>query len=434
MKQEILAGRCRISVIGLGYVGLPLAVAFARKAEVIGFDVNTGKIAQYRQGIDPTNEVGSAALRRSTIRFTSHAADLRQARFHIIAVPTPIDSHKNPDLSMLKQASTLLGENLETGSIVVYESTVYPGVTEEICLPALEAASGLKAGRDFAVGYSPERINPGDKLHTLEQTIKIVSAMDRTTLAIIADVYSMVIKAGVHQASSIKVAEAAKVIENCQRDINIAFVNELSIIFNRMGLNTEEVLAAAGTKWNFLDFFPGLVGGHCIGVDPYYLTYRSEELGYTPQVILAGRTINDGMGKQVAENTVKQMIQAGCQINNSNVLIMGLTFKENVPDIRNTRVKDIIDELEQYGITVYVHDPLADAAEVQATYGLKLRELDAVPAVHAVVFAVAHEPFKQLKLSSLSPLYGENGRVLIDVKWLFDARQAKEQGFSYWRL
>jgi len=435
----------KLSVIGLGYVGLPIAIAFSKKVGVIGFDINKEKINLYKSGIDPTKEVGNEAVRNTTLEFTSDEAKLKEAKFHIVAVPTPVNPDHTPDLSPIISASRILGRNLTEGSVVVYESTVYPGVTEEICVPILEKESGLKCGVSFKVGYSPERINPGDKEHRLETIVKVVSGMDDYTLDIVARVYSLVVKAGVYKAESIKVAEAAKVIENSQRDINIAFMNELSIIFNKMGIDTKAVLNAAGTKWNFLNFTPGLVGGHCIGVDPYYLTYKAEQIGYHSQIILAGRKINDSMGKYVAENTVKNMIKARKQINGSKVAIFGITFKENCPDVRNSKVIDIINELEEYGVSVYVVDPEADADEVWREYGITLCRPEVVKDVDAVIFAVSHAQFKSISLEKLREIYrtsctyetnnpGEKECVLIDVKGIFNKKEAEDLGYIYWRL
>lgn len=423
-----------ISVIGLGYVGLPLAIEFAKKARVIGFDINNQKIENYRSFIDDTNEVGSEALKETTVAFTSNEEELRKAQFHIVAVPTPINNDKTPDLRPIIGASQILGRNLKPGSIVVYESTVYPGVTEEVCVPILEEFSGLKCGKDFKVGYSPERINPGDKVHTVTKITKIVSGMDSETLERIAETYGLIIEAGVYKAESIKVAEAAKVIENSQRDINIAFMNELSIIFNRLGIDTQAVLKAAGTKWNFLNFTPGLVGGHCIGVDPYYLTYKAEQIGYHPQVILAGRRINDSMGKYIAENTVKQLIKADKQIKGAQVLIMGLTFKENVPDIRNTRVVDIIEELKEYGVDTIISDNIADKQEAMKEYGITLKHFDDIRNVDAIIVAVAHQDYRRITLEDLKRKYRDNRYVLVDVKGLYNRELAREAGYLYWRL
>lgn len=432
---DIKAKREKLSVVGLGYVGMPLAIAFGKKADVIGFDINEKKVELYKSGIDVTNEVGDEEIRRSTVDFTSEEKKLREAKFHVVAVPTPINEDKTPNLNPLKGATKTVGRNLTKGSIVVYESTVYPGVTEEVCIPILEKESGMKCGQDFKIGYSPERINPGDKKHRLENIVKVVSAVDEESLDIISKVYELVVDAGVHRAESIKVAEAAKVIENSQRDINIAFMNELSIIFNKLDIDTKAVLEAAGTKWNFLNFTPGLVGGHCIGIDPYYLTYKAEQTGYHSQIILSGRKINDGMGKHVAEYTVKNMIKADKQVKGSKVAIMGLTFKENCPDVRNTKVIDIIDELEEYGIEVLVVDPAADAEEVYNEYGIKLRNVDEIENIDAVIFAVAHDEFKSLTLENIFKLYnGSNGKVLIDVKGIFEKEEAESLGYIYWRL
>jgi len=434
LLENILSGHEKISVIGLGYVGLPLAVAFSGKITVIGFDVNRKKVDKYQNGIDVTNEVGNERLKNARVEFTCNGEDLKESRFHIVAVPTPIKRDKTPDLEPVIGASRIVGKALQPGSIVVYESTVYPGVTQDICVPVLERESGLKCGTDFKVGYSPERINPGDRQHTVENITKIVSGMDDESLEIIARVYSLVIKSGVYRAESIKVAEAAKVIENAQRDINIAFMNELSIIFNRMNIDTTSVLRAAATKWNFLQFSPGLVGGHCIGVDPYYLTYKAEETGYHPQVILAGRKINDEMGKYVAENTVKQLIKADRQIKGSRVLIMGITFKENVPDVRNSRVIDIINELREYGVEVYVSDTYADREEVDEEYGIEMIELNRVYKFDAIIFAVAHNRYRDMSLEELKNYYVNCNPVLIDVKGIFDREKALRLGYCYWRL
>jgi UDP-N-acetyl-D-galactosamine dehydrogenase len=432
--EQIRDRKEKISVIGLGYVGLPLAVALSGKADVIGFDISEKKIESYRQGIDVTKEVGNKKLKRTKVHFTCKGEDLKGSRFLIVAVPTPIAKDKTPDLSPVRSASEIVGRNLKKGSIVVYESTVYPGVTEDVCVPILEKFSGLKCGKDFKVGYSPERINPGDKVHTVENITKIVSGMDEESLETIAKVYELIIKAGVYKAESIKVAEAAKVIENTQRDINIAFMNELSIVFNKMGIDTLAVLKAAGTKWNFLKFFPGLVGGHCIGVDPYYLTYKSEELGYHPQVILSGRRINDGMGKYIAENAVKLLIKNDIHIKGSKVLVMGITFKENVPDVRNSKVIDIVNELKEYGIDVFVTDPNADACEVMHEYGIGLVDLNCNERYDAVVVAVNHDEYCSLALNDLKSLYRNGSYILIDVKGLYNREEALGSEFSYWRL
>ena len=434
--EAIKAGTARIGIVGLGYVGLPLAAAFGRKAKVIGFDISTKKIDQLKRGFDETGELTAEELTTTSIDYTTNADRLKEVSFFIVTVPTPIDDHNKPDLTPVVSASRSIGRNLSPGSIIVYESTVYPGVTEDLCVPVLEQESGLKCGIDFKVGYSPERINPGDKVHTVDKIVKVVSGQDAETLETVARVYEMVITAGVHRAASIKVAEAAKVIENTQRDLNIALMNELAIIFNKMEIPTMDVLAAAGTKWNFLKFTPGLVGGHCIGVDPYYLTYKAEEIGYNPQVILAGRRINDSMGKYVAETTIKKLIQADKSVKGSRVLILGLTFKENVPDIRNSKVIDIVRELREYGIEVLVHDPVASAEEARAEYAVELCRLDQVGTVDAVVFAVAHKAYEELSLAQLKKLCSNgNGQgVVIDVKSIRSRMDIENAEMVYWSL
>ncbi|MDT8421240.1 MAG: nucleotide sugar dehydrogenase [Desulfuromonadales bacterium] len=426
----------KIAVIGLGYVGLPLAAAFGRKTEVIGFDIHQEKIAQLRRGYDATGELTGADLAATRIDYTTDPARLSEARFFIVTVPTPIDSNKKPDLTPLQSASRCIGQNLRPGAIIVYESTVYPGVTEDVCVPILEQQSGLTCGVDFKVGYSPERINPGDKVHTVDKIVKVVSGQDAETLETVARVYELVVTAGVHRASSIRVAEAAKVIENTQRDLNIALMNELALIFGRMGIPTRDVLEAAGTKWNFLPFTPGLVGGHCIGVDPYYLTYKAEEIGYHPQVILAGRRINDGMGKYVAENCIKKMIQADKTVKGARVLVLGLTFKEDVPDIRNSKVIDIIRELEDYGAEVLVHDPHACPEESRKEYGVELVDLQDVRGVDAVVWAVAHRAFAAVTTDVLQKICCDNGGsgVVVDVKGALCRRDVESIGLNYWTL
>lgn len=434
LYKQLVNRETKLSLIGLGYVGMPIAVAFAKKVDVVGFDLNAEKIALYKQGVDPTREEGDDVIRRTTVDFTSDAARLREAKFHIVAVPTPVNPDHTPDLEPLKSASCLLGRNLTPGSVVVFESTVYPGVTEEVCVPILEQESGLVCGRDFKVGYSPERINPGDKEHRLAKIRKVVSGMDAETLDCVARVYGLVVEAGVYRAESIRVAEAAKVIENCQRDINIAFMNELSIIFNRMGIDTKSVLEAAGTKWNFLKFQPGLVGGHCIGVDPYYLTYKAEKLGYHSQIILAGRRINDDMGKYVAENCVKCLIAAGKNVRGANVAILGFTFKENCPDTRNTRVIDIVRELQEYGIPPVVADPAADAAEAKRLYGIEFADLNGIRDMDAVIIAVAHDAFKSLAPAELNRFFAPGRKVLLDIKGIFDRRVFEAADYLYWRL
>lgn len=434
LYEDLLAGKERLSVIGLGYVGMPIAVAFAKVLAVIGYDNNAEKIKAYQEGRDPTQEIGDAAIQKSTMLFTSDAAELKKARFHIVAVPTPVNDDHTPNLSPVISASEAVGKNLMPGSIVVYESTVYPGVTEEICIPILERASGLMAGKEFKVGYSPERINPGDKKHRLENIVKIVSGMDAQSLDTIARVYALVAKAGIHRAESIKVAEAAKVIENSQRDINIAFMNELSLIFHKMGIDTREVLHAAGTKWNFLPFYPGLVGGHCIGVDPYYLTHKAEQLGYHSQVILAGRRINDGVGKYIAENTVKLLIHSEKQVKKARVAILGFTFKENCQDTRNTKVFDIVKELREYGIEPMIFDPVADAEEARKFYGIDVKREGQLCRMDALIVAVAHDVFKTYDMEMLNAFYQKGEKVLVDVKGLFDKEAFKAAGYHYWRL
>ena len=434
LYEKLVAKEEKLSLVGLGYVGMPIAVAFAKKIDVVGFDLNEAKIELYKSGIDPTNEVGNEAIQATTIDFTADETKLREAKFHIVAVPTPVNDDHTPDLTPVESASRIVGRNLTKGSIVVYESTVYPGVTEEVCVPILEKESGLICGVDFKVGYSPERINPGDKVHRLETITKIVSGMDEETLDVVAKVYELVVEAGVYPAESIKVAEAAKVIENSQRDINIAFMNELSIIFNKMGIDTQAVLKAAGTKWNFLNFYPGLVGGHCIGVDPYYLTYRAEMLGYHSQIILAGRRINDDMGKYVAENVVKNLIAADKPVKNAKVAILGFTFKENCPDTRNTKIIDIVNELKEYGITPVIADPEADAAEAKHLYGIEFVDIDSIKDMDAVILAVAHEAFKALAMEDIDALFGEGQKVLLDIKGLLNRKEYEAAGYSYWRL
>ena len=403
---------------------------------MIGFDINEEKIACYLRGIDPTHEVGDEGVAGCSVEFTADETRLREAKFHIVAVPTPVREDHTPDLGPVEGASRILGRNLTKGSIVVYESTVYPGVTEEVCVPILERESGLQCGVDFKIGYSPERINPGDKVHRLETIVKIVSGMDQETLEEIAGVYGLVVKAGVHRAESIRVAEAAKVIENSQRDINIAFMNELSIIFNRMGIDTKAVLEAAGTKWNFLNFCPGLVGGHCIGVDPYYLTYRAEQLGYHSQIILSGRRINDDMGKYVAESLIKSLIRADIPVKNAGVAILGFTFKENCPDTRNTKVIDIVKELREYGIEPVIADPEADTAEANRLYGISFVEMGEISDMDAVILAVSHKVFEKLSPDTLNRFYKKRHtrRVLADIKGILNRERLEEAGYLYWRL
>lgn len=436
LYEKLVSGEEKLSLVGLGYVGMPIAVAFAKKIKVVGFDLNEEKIALYKKGIDPTNEVGGEVIRNTKVDFTADCEKLREAKFHIVAVPTPVNADHTPDLSPVEGASRILGQNLTKGSIVVFESTVYPGVTEDICVPILEKESGLKCGVDFKIGYSPERINPGDKVHRLETITKIVSGMDEETLDIVAKVYELVVEAGVHRAESIKVAEAAKVIENSQRDINIAFMNELSIIFHKMGIDTKSVLEAAGTKWNFLPFMPGLVGGHCIGVDPYYLTYKAEELGYHSQIILSGRRINDDMGKYVAESLVKDLIRANIPVKHAKVAILGFTFKENCPDTRNTKVIDIYKELGEYGIVPIVVDPAADAGEAKRLYGIEFQTMDDIHEVDALIIAVAHEQFLSLDREKISSFYNptHKRKVLMDLKGILERKEYLTKDFLYWRL
>lgn len=435
LYEKLVSGEEKLSLVGLGYVGMPIAVAFAKKVKVVGFDLNAQKIELYKSGIDPTNEVGGEVVKNTKVEFTADASKLKEAKFHIVAVPTPVNDDHTPDLSPVEGASRLLGQNLVKGSVVVFESTVYPGVTEDICVPILEKESGLKCGVDFKVGYSPERINPGDKVHRLETITKIVSGMDEETLDTVAKVYELVVEAGVYRAESIKVAEAAKVIENSQRDINIAFMNELSIIFHKMGIDTKSVLEAAGTKWNFLKFSPGLVGGHCIGVDPYYLTYKAEELGYHSQIILSGRRINDDMGRYVAESLVKNLIKTDVPVKEAKVAILGFTFKENCPDTRNTKVIDIYRELGEYGIKPMVVDPAADAAEAEKLYGITFGKLEEVRNMDAVVIAVAHSQFSQLAKEDIAAFFNPEHKVkvLLDIKGLLDKRDYQED-YLYWRL
>ncbi|MDN6729167.1 MAG: nucleotide sugar dehydrogenase [Alkalibacterium sp.] len=427
----------KISLVGLGYVGMPIAVSFANKTEVIGFDISKEKVELYKQGIDPTKEVGDKAIQETTVEFTADETKLKEAKFHIVAVPTPVNSDHTPDLRPVESASRTVGRNLTKGSIVVFESTVYPGVTEDNCIPILEKESGLECGVDFKVGYSPERINPGDKVHRLETIVKVVSGMDEDSLDIIAKVYELVVEAGVHKADSIKVAEAAKVIENSQRDINIAFMNELSIIFDKMGIDTKAVLEAAGTKWNFLNFSPGLVGGHCIGIDPYYLTYKAEQLGYHSQIILSGRRINDNMGKYVVENVIKNLIKANVPVQEAKVAILGFTFKENTPDTRNTRVIDIYNELNEYGITPMIADPVADAEEAQHEYGLEFNSLDDIKNMDTIILAVGHDQFLKLTQDDINGLFKEGSndtKVLLDIKGILDRKEYETAGYRYWRL
>jgi len=436
LYEELLNRKEKIALIGLGYVGMPIAVAFSKKLDVIGFDVNERKINLYRDGIDPTNEVGNDNIKKCTVDFTSDESRLKEAKFYIVAVPTPVNTDHTPDLAPVESASRVLGRNLTKGSIVVYESTVYPGVTENICVPILEKESGLKCGVDFKVGYSPERINPGDKVHRLENIRKIVSGMDNETCEIIKNVYNLVIEVGTYPVSSIKTAEAIKVVENSQRDINIAFMNELAMVFDRMNIDTNEVVDGMNTKWNALGFRPGLVGGHCIGVDPYYFTYEAEKLGYHSQIILNGRIINDRMGAYIADTVVKKMVEVGQAPKKSKIIILGLTFKENCPDIRNSKVIDIVRELNKYGIEPDIVDPWVDDNEAFHEYGIHITEINDVHNADCIVAAVAHKQFKENGLQSLKSLFGEfsKEKVLIDVKGIYNRAELASSGVSWWRL
>jgi len=437
LYDKIINRQEKLSLIGLGYVGMPIAVAFAKKVNVIGFDLNEEKINLYKQGIDPTKEIGDEALKQSTVEFTTDEKKLREAKFHIIAVPTPINSDKTPDLTPIVGASKILGRNLSKDSIIVYESTVYPGVTEDICVPILEKESGLECGKDFKIGYSPERINPGDKIHRLENIKKIVSGMDAESLDIISSIYELVIEAGVHKASCIKVAEAAKVAENSQRDINIAFMNELAMVFDKMGINTNEVVDAMNTKWNALGFRPGLVGGHCIGVDPYYFIYQAANLGYHSQIILSGRKINDGMSVFVADTIIKKLILANKIVKQSKVVILGTTFKENCPDIRNSKVIDIIKRLQEFDINPIICDSYADSEDVKQEYSIDLHKLDTIHNADCIVFAVAHDEFKKLSIEQLDEMFRcipNNEKIIIDVKGILNKYELEEKGYIYWSL
>lgn len=436
--QRIIDGKERISVIGLGYVGLPIAVAFSRKVSVIGYDINGKRIEQLKKGIDPTGELGNEKIKGTQLEYSNSTEKLKDAKFHIVAVPTPVNLDHTPNLSPVENASRILGKNLTRGSIVVFESTVYPGVTEDVCVPILEEESGLHCGEDFKVGYSPERINPGDKIHRLENIRKIVSGMDHETLQEIKNVYDLVIEAGTYPVSSIKTAEAIKVVENSQRDINIAFMNELAMVFDRMGIDTNEVVDGMNTKWNALGFRPGLVGGHCIGVDPYYFTYEAEKLGYHSQIILNGRIVNDGMGAYIANMTVKKMVEAGLAPKNSNVVILGLTFKENCPDIRNSKVNDIVKTLNGFGISPIIVDPWADREEAKREYDITITSIEDIKAADCVVVAVAHNDFKNMSIEKMKQLYrkssSEKGKVLIDVKGIFNIDVLENSGLNWWRL
>ncbi len=438
LYDKLVAGEERLALVGLGYVGMPIAVAFASKGlSVIGFDLNEKKIELYRSGIDPTKEVGNDAVKASSVEFTSDAEKLREAKFIIVAVPTPVNLDHTPDLSPVIGASEIVGKNLTKGAIVVYESTVYPGCTEDICIPILERESGLKCGVDFKIGYSPERINPGDKVHRLENIRKIVSGIDAESLEEIKNVYDIVIEVGTYPVSNIRTAEAVKVVENSQRDINIAFMNELAMVFDRMNIDTNEVVSGMNTKWNALGFRPGLVGGHCIGVDPYYFTYQAEKLGYHSQIILNGRIVNDGMGKYVADAAVKKMIEAGQAPKHSKVAIFGLTFKENCPDTRNSKVNDVIKRLNEFGIEPIVVDPWASAEDAMREYGVKLTPVEEVKDVDCIIVAVAHNEFVSLGLEKIKTFFSNRPdceKVLLDVKGLFDIKELDASGLKYWRL
>ena len=437
LYEKLVTRHEKLSLIGLGYVGMPIAVAFAKKVDVIGFDVNEKKIRLYRSGIDPTHEVGDEAIRQTSVHFTSDEIELRNAKFHIVAVPTPVNQDKTPDLTPVIKASEVVGRNLTEGSIVVYESTVYPGVTEDVCIPILERESGLCCGRDFKVGYSPERINPGDKVHRLENIRKIVSGMDTESLEEIRNVYDLVIEVGTYPVSSIKTAEAIKVVENSQRDINIAFMNELAMVFDRMGIDTNEVVDGMNTKWNALGFRPGLVGGHCIGVDPYYFVYEAEKLGYHSQIIAAGRKVNDGMGAFVADAAIKEMVLAGKSPREAKVVVLGLTFKENCPDTRNSKVEDIILRLREYGIHPVVVDPWANEYDAMTEYGVKLTRLEDVSEADCIIAAVAHNEFRDLSISDIKTLYRcapDEEKVLLDVKGMYSTTELKASKMRWWRL
>lgn len=439
LYNKLITNEEKLSLVGLGYVGMPIAVAFAKKGlSVIGFDLNKEKIELYKSGIDPTKEVGDAVIRNTSVQFTADEKSLREAKFHIVAVPTPVNTDHTPDLTPVIGASEIIGRNLVLGSIVVYESTVYPGCTEDVCIPILEKESGLKCGKDFKVGYSPERINPGDKVHRLENIHKIVSGIDEDALTEIKAVYDLVIKVGTYPVSNIRTAEAVKVVENSQRDINIAFMNELAMVFDRMDIDTNEVVDGMNTKWNALGFRPGLVGGHCIGVDPYYFTYQAEKLGYHSQIILNGRIVNDGMGAFVADATIKQMIKAGIAPKKSKVIILGLTFKENCPDTRNSKVEDIINRLAEYDINPIVIDPWANPIDAKREYNVDLKLMDEAKDADCIILAVAHNEFRELTWEQIASMYKfgteMDERVLIDVKGIKNRNEATEQGYRYWRL
>lgn len=437
LYKKIVNGQEKISIVGLGYVGMPIAIAFAKKTKVIGFDLNSSKIEMYKKGIDPTYEVGDEAIKSTRVEFTDEPSKLREAKFHIVAVPTPINQDKTPNLAPVESASQILGQNLTKGSIIVFESTVYPGVTEDVCVPILEKESSLKCGLDFKIGYSPERINPGDKVHTLSNICKIVSGMDQESLQEIKKIYDLVIQAGTYPVSSIKTAEAIKVVENSQRDINIAFMNELAMVFDRMGIDTNEVVDGMNTKWNALGFRPGLVGGHCIGIDPYYFTYEAEKLGYHSQIVLAGRKVNDGMGEFVADAAIKQLILAGKVVKDSKVVILGLTFKDNCPDIRNSKVEDIIIRLKEFEINPIITDPWANEKDAANEYSVTLSKIEDVTNADCVIIAVAHNEFKELGIEGVDKLFKASAnqeKILIDVKGILSREEVSALGYRYWRL
>lgn len=437
LYEKILKGEEKIALVGLGYVGMPIAVEFAKHVKVIGFDINKEKVELYQKGIDPTKEVGDEEIQQSSVEWTSDETRLQEAKFIIVAVPTPVNADTTPDLTPVESSSQIVGRNLTKGSIVVYESTVYPGVTEETCIPILEKESGLVCGVDFKVGYSPERINPGDKVHRLTTIKKIVSGMDEESLDEIAHVYEIVVAAGVHRAETIKVAEAAKVIENSQRDINIAFMNELSMIFNRLGIDTQDVLRAASTKWNFLNFKPGLVGGHCIGIDPYYITYRADQFGYHSKIILAGRRVNDNMGKYIADETIKLMIDAEINVKKARVGILGITFKEDCPDARNSKVDDVIKEFNTYGIEPIIYDPVADQADAERFYQIKLHPFEDLKGLDCVVIAVAHKEFMHISNEQINAMFKDipmHQKIIVDIKGIKNRKEMLALGYKYWRL
>lgn len=424
----------KLAVVGLGYVGMPIALAFSEQLNVIGFDTNKAKIGLYKSGIDPTGEVGDEKIKSSNLKFTSDESELKNSKFIIVAVPTPINRNRTPDLTPVESASKIIGKNLTKGSVVVYESTVYPGVTEDICLPILEKESGLTEGIDFYIGYSPERINPGDKKHKLENIVKIVSSSNNNSIDLISKVYELVVKVGVHKASSIKVAEAAKVVENSQRDINIAFMNELAMVFDKMNIDTNEVIKAMNTKWNSLNFYPGLVGGHCISVDPYYFIYEAEKLGYHSKIVLSGRRINENMSKYVAETAIKKIIEADKKVKNANVLILGVTFKENTPDTRNSKIIDIINYLKEYDVNIQIVDPVADKDELKSYHNLDLVEINQVKDIDCIIYAVGHDEIKKLKLQDFNSVYKNDEKIILDIKSNLNKDEFLEDSYVYWNL